>query len=75
MPYHQLADLDVLAKATVRYVTLPGWETAITECQTFEELPENCQGYIRYIEKELGVPIEWIGTGPGRQSMISRLSL
>jgi len=66
------ADLDILAKATVRYETLPGWQAPITSCKTFEELPENCQKYVEFIEERLGVPIEWIGTGPGRQSMVSR---
>ncbi|KAG8979798.1 hypothetical protein FRB90_007958 [Tulasnella sp. 427] len=66
------ADLDVLAKATVQYTTLPGWQTPITGCKSFEELPPNCQDYVRFIEEELGVPIEWIGTGPGRDSMLHR---
>ncbi|KAG9016237.1 hypothetical protein FRB93_011711 [Tulasnella sp. JGI-2019a] len=68
------ADLDVLAKANVRYVTLPGWESPITGCATFEELPVKCQDYVKFIEKELQAPIEWIGTGPGRHSMIHRQS-
>jgi len=66
------ADLDVLAKATVRYITLPGWQKPITEVRTFEDLPENCRGYVLFIEKELGVPVEWIGVGPGRDAMIRR---
>ncbi|KIO29182.1 hypothetical protein M407DRAFT_173033 [Tulasnella calospora MUT 4182] len=68
------ADLEVLAKATVRYTTLPGWQTPITGCKSFEELPSNCQDYVRFIEKELGVPIEWIGTGPGRDAMLHKSS-
>ncbi|KAG8901578.1 hypothetical protein FRB99_005211 [Tulasnella sp. 403] len=67
------ADLDVLARATVRYVTLPGWQTAITGCKTFEELPTKCQEYVKFIEEQLKVPIEWIGTGPGRHSMLHRI--
>jgi adenylosuccinate synthase len=68
----RLADLDVLAKAEVVYVTLPGWKTSISKVRSFEELPENCQKYIKFIEEFLGVPIGWIGVGPGRESMVKK---
>ncbi|OSD08269.1 Adenylosuccinate synthetase [Trametes coccinea BRFM310] len=66
------ADLEVLAKVDVVYVTLPGWKQSITSATTFEELPENCKKYIEFIEKFLNVPIEWIGVGPGRESMVKK---
>ncbi|GAA5830734.1 hypothetical protein JCM11251_001057 [Rhodosporidiobolus azoricus] len=66
------ADLDVLAKCEVRYVDLPGWKQSIQDVTKWEDLPENCQKYVEYIEKFLDVPIEWIGTGPARESMIHR---
>ena len=37
----------------------------------FEELPENAQKYVEYIEKVLGVPIHFIGVGAGRDAVIS----
>lgn len=52
------ADLDQLAKVEVVYETLPGWDSDITNCRTFEELPENCQKYVRFIENYLGVKIQ-----------------
>ena len=66
------ADLEELAKVEVVYVTLPGWKQSIAEARTIEELPENCQKYIGFIEQFLGVPIEWIGVGPGRASMVKK---
>ncbi|KZV97659.1 Adenylosuccinate synthetase [Exidia glandulosa HHB12029] len=66
------ADLDVLAKVEVEYVTLPGWQTPIVECKSFDQLPEACQKYVEYIEEWLKVKIEWIGVGPGRESMLRR---
>ena len=39
---------------------------------TLELLPENAQKYVEYIEKFVGVKIKYIGTGPGRESMIVR---
>jgi adenylosuccinate synthase len=52
------ADLDQLAKVEVVYETLPGWESDISNCRTFEDLPENCQKYVRFIENYLGVKIQ-----------------
>ncbi|KAJ2157238.1 Adenylosuccinate synthase [Coemansia sp. RSA 552] len=65
------ADLDDLASASVNYVTLPGWSQSISKCRSFSELPENCQKYVRFIEKDIGVPVEWIGVGAGRDEMIN----
>lgn len=66
------ADLDLLARVSVKYVTLPGWESSIAKCTSYESLPENCRKYIGFIEEFLGVGIEWIGVGPERLSMIRR---
>ncbi|KAI0050870.1 Adenylosuccinate synthetase [Auriscalpium vulgare] len=66
------ADLEKLAQVEVSYVTLPGWQSSIASVKTYEELPENCQKYISFIETFLKVPIEWIGVGPGRESMIQK---
>jgi adenylosuccinate synthase len=67
-----IADLDVLAKVEVEYVTLPGWNTPITEIRSYNGLPENCKRYIEFIEELLHVRIEWIGVGPGRDSMLTK---
>lgn len=53
-------------------MTLPGWQTSITSTEAYADLPENCRKYIEYIENFLGVPIEWIGVGPKRASMIKK---
>lgn len=66
------ADLDVLSRVQVEYVTLPGWQVSIEQTTAFEELPENCRSYIKFIEDFLEVKVEWIGTGPGRYNMIHK---
>ncbi|EGN95817.1 hypothetical protein SERLA73DRAFT_187043 [Serpula lacrymans var. lacrymans S7.3] len=66
------ADLDVLSKVDVVYVTLPGWKAPITAITSFGDLPDNCKKYIGFIERFLDVPIEWIGVGPGRESMVRK---
>ena len=66
------ADLELLDKVEVEYATLPGWKQSIAAAKTTGELPENCQKYIEFIETFLGVPVEWIGVGPGRESMVKK---
>lgn len=65
-------DLIDLGKVEVVYETLPGWETDITKITKFEDLPENAKKYLEFIENFLNVPIGWVGTGPGRDSMLSK---
>lgn len=67
-----IADLDLLAKVEVEYVTLPGWNTSIEKITTYDALPENCKKYIEFIETFLKVPVEYIGVGPERESMLKK---
>ncbi len=50
------ANQEVLHKVEVQYETLPGWKTDTSAVRTFEELPENAQKYVCYIEDHLDVP-------------------
>ncbi|ANQ08955.1 Adenylosuccinate synthetase [Plasmodium coatneyi] len=54
------------------YEQFQGWEEDISNCQTFEELPENARKYVLAIEKYVGSPIVWIGVGPNRNSTITK---
>lgn len=42
----------------------------ISNIKTREKLPENARKYLDRIEELVGVPIKFIGTGPGREDMI-----
>uniref|UniRef100_A0A8C1PMU1 Adenylosuccinate synthetase n=1 Tax=Cyprinus carpio TaxID=7962 RepID=A0A8C1PMU1_CYPCA len=53
---HFPANQEVLQKVEVQYETLPGWKTDTSAARTFDELPENAQKYVCYIEDHLGVP-------------------
>jgi adenylosuccinate synthase len=66
------ADLDLLARVDVQYATLPGWQTSIEKVRSYGDLPENCRRYVEWIEDALGVPVEWIGVGPGREAMVRK---
>ena len=64
--------LNVLGKVEVVYKTFQGWEEDITQIKTYEELPENAKIYLKFIEDYLEVPIQWVGTGPARESMLEQ---
>ena len=61
-----------LQRVEIVYSELPGWKTSISDCKTWDSLPTNARKYIEFVERELEVPIKWIGTGPSRESMIVR---
>ena len=64
---------SVLFHARPVYEELPGWKGVdITGCKTFEELPENAQRYVEYLEKITGVPVSIIAVGPDRDQTIMR---
>ena len=65
------AEYRDLERVEVVYDELPGWSEDISKVRKFEELPENAQKYVEYIEKVLGVPINFIGVGADRDSVIS----
>lgn len=61
-----------LARVKPIYETFPGFEEDISECQTFEELPEEAQKYVRRVEELTGTPVTWISSGPGRDQTFKR---
>ncbi|AQZ14596.1 ADE12 (YNL220W) [Zygosaccharomyces parabailii] len=65
-------DLITLGKVEVEYKILPGWQEDITKITEYNDLPENAKKYIKFIEDFVGVPVEWVGTGPGRESMLHK---
>ncbi len=62
----------LLEKAKPVLTKLPGWKCEITGIHKYEDLPENCRGYIEFVEKELGYPITMVSNGPGREDIIYR---
>jgi len=52
------------------YEEMPGWDEDITKVTSFEELPENCQKYLRRIEELINCPIAIFSVGPDREQTI-----
>lgn len=62
--------LEDFSKVEVLYQTLKGWNKDITKVTKPEDLPKEAVEYIRFIEKHLGVPVSWVGTGPADEAMV-----
>ena len=52
------------------YEEMPGWDEDITKVTSFDELPENCQKYLRRIEELINCPIAIFSVGPDREQTI-----
>ena len=53
------------------YETLPGWKQDITKCTKWEELPANCQAYVKRFGEIVGCPVGSVGVGPDREQTIA----
>ncbi|MBR2809371.1 MAG: adenylosuccinate synthase [Erysipelotrichaceae bacterium] len=65
-------DIDYLSHATAVYEEMEGSFGDISDCRKYEELPINARKYIEKIEEYTGVPVKFIGVGPGREEIIKR---
>lgn len=65
--FDPLDDLDSY-EPVVEY--LPGWEHDISNCKSWEQLPENAKAYVNYIEKQMKYQIEFISTGAERNQYL-----
>ena len=58
------------AKPVVEY--LDGWKCDISDIRSWDDLPEQAQEYVTFIEKAIGCPITYVSVGPERDSIIIR---
>lgn len=65
-------NVDFLNNSYAVYEDFDGNFGDISNCKSFEELPDNAKKYLRKIEEFTGVPVKFIGTGAGREDMIVR---
>jgi len=64
LPY----DLDKDVKPV--FTELPGWKTDLTSIRSKEQFPKELNEYVRFLEKELKVPVKYISVGPDREQII-----
>jgi adenylosuccinate synthase len=64
------ASLAVLQNCQPIYETCKGWET-VEHRVTMDELPQEAKSYLQFISDMMGVPIQLVSTGPGREETIA----
>ena len=66
MPYHQ----SVLHDVTSIYEECSGWQQDLSFCREVADLPGKARDYLDLLEREVGVPVTFVGTGPGRDQYV-----
>jgi adenylosuccinate synthase len=66
LPYHQ----SVLHDVTPVYEELPGWRADLTAVREEHDLPPKARDYLALLAEQIGVPITFVGTGPGREQYV-----
>ena len=61
-----------LALAEPVYETLPGFGEEITGARRWEDLPEGARRYVEFVERLVGVPVDFVSVGPDRAQTIRR---
>jgi adenylosuccinate synthase len=51
---------------------LPGWKEPLHAVERFEDLPPAARDYVAFVERELGVDVTLVGTGAGREQVLTR---
>lgn len=57
---------------TVIWKNFPGWKTSTAGITDWKKLPKEAQELVLFIEKQTGIPVKYLGTGQGREEMITR---
>jgi adenylosuccinate synthase len=73
-----ITKLDILSgipKLSVKlendeWVHFEGWEEDISGVRKYEDLPQNAQKYLQFVEEYLETRISWVGVGPERDAII-----
>jgi adenylosuccinate synthase len=63
---------DMLKHAVPVYETLPGWKSSTEGITKFADLPHSAQQIVKIVERETGIPVSMVGTGPSRDAMVVR---
>jgi adenylosuccinate synthase len=63
---------DLYDVTSPEYVELKGWNHDVSQITEEANLPENLYSYIKFIEKETGIPVTIVSLGPDRKQIIWR---
>ena len=63
-------DADDIKACRPIYDTFPGWQDATYGVTQWDALPVNARRYLERVEDIVGVPVDMVSTGPGREHTI-----
>jgi adenylosuccinate synthase len=52
------------------YEVIEGWRAELGDCAAADELPDAARRYVDFVERELEVPVSWVGTGREREQAL-----
>lgn len=53
------------------FIELPGWDgKSAAKARKFEDLPENAQKFMSFVQRTLGIPITMVTNGPDREAFM-----
>jgi adenylosuccinate synthase len=67
MPYHQ----SVLHRVRPVYEEVPGWDEDLSRVTELDKMPKAARGYIEMITERTGLPVSFVGVGPGREQYVT----
>ena len=62
--------LDKLATCKPVLESMPGWSEDISGIRRYKDLPEATRNYLTRVSELVGVPIDIVSVGPGREETI-----
>ena len=57
------------------YESMPGWTCSLEGMRNLDQLPANLTNYIHFLEEKLGLPINFVSTGPDREAVVLKGAL
>jgi adenylosuccinate synthase len=54
------------------YLEMQGWNTSLDRCTTVSDIPGELAEYIKFIEDEVGLPVDTVSIGPDRLQTLQR---
>lgn len=60
-------NVDQLSLVKPIYETLDGWNSDITNCERYEDLPKKTIEYLDFISQKSGIKIDIVSVGPKRK--------
>lgn len=61
---------DKLNRIKPVYKSFKGWKKKISDIKNLRDLPKEAQDYVQFIGNQIGIPIDVISVGPGREQTL-----